>query len=179
MQLDLKNAYGQMRRSRTLRAVIRRCPALAPQLAQQWVQGVTWAWTRTDGQWETFLSERGGWQGSPDSNPTFCFGLEDALDDGLQGADGLLRLGYADDTFLDGHPAAMETQWPSLLAALADAGHEVNPTKCNLWVGPPAHRAPADDAAVQRLCMLCPPVTGAITVMGDGGRRQLFHSHWW
>ena len=35
LQLDLKNAYGRMLRSQTLRAVIRRCPALAPQLAQQ------------------------------------------------------------------------------------------------------------------------------------------------
>ena len=63
---------------------------------------------------------------------TFCFGLEDALDDGLRGAEGMLRLGYAGDTFLDGTPAAIETQWPSLQAALADAGHEANPAKCNL-----------------------------------------------
>ena len=49
LQLDLKNAYGRMMRSHTLRAVVRRCPAFAPQLAQQWAPGVTWVWARTDG----------------------------------------------------------------------------------------------------------------------------------
>ena len=35
LQLDLKNAYGRMHRSTALAAMIRRCPGLAPQLAQQ------------------------------------------------------------------------------------------------------------------------------------------------
>ena len=135
LQLDLKNAYGRMLRSRTLRAVVRRCPALAPQLAQQWSPGVTWAWARTNGVWGTFLSERGGWQGSPDSNPTFCYGLEDALDDGLADAVGILRLGYADDTFLDGPPVALDNQWPRLRVALEEAGHEVQPNKCIFGLG--------------------------------------------
>ena len=41
LQIDLRNAYGQMTRSHTLRAVIKRCPGLAPQLAQQWAAGAT------------------------------------------------------------------------------------------------------------------------------------------
>ena len=178
LQIDLKNAYGQTKRSHTLAAVIRRCPALAPQLAQQWEPGATRAWVRVNGCWEWFESHRGGWQGSPDSNPAFCYGLEDAFAKAMPEQDDLSpecsspqqplrRLGYADDTFLDADPETLLQKWPAILAALQEAGHEVNATKCNLWTGADSTAMTAGmQAALQQLCETFPANAQAIKIMG-------------
>ena len=48
LQVDIKNAYGQMLRSKTLAAVRTRCPALAPQLAQPLVPQLVQQLVSTD-----------------------------------------------------------------------------------------------------------------------------------
>ena len=174
LQIDLKNAYGQMKRSHTLKAVIEKCPGLAPQLAQQWEQGATRAWVRTQGTWTSFLSERGGWQGSPDSNPTFCYGLEAVFAQCLETSGDARRLGYADDTFLDANPVALLDSWPLVLTKLEAAGHEINPTKCHLWHS--GHYADeAQSQASEQLAAMFPTTTTTITVMGTeaGGDHTL------
>lgn len=166
LQLDLKNAYGRMYRSRTLAAVREKCPALAPQLAQQWDAGATWAWTRVDGVWTTFRSERGGWQGSPDSNPVFCLDLEQAFDEAGLTNHGVARVGYADDTFLDGDACNIEAAWPDTLAALTRHGHEVQPTKSHLWAASDTERSLEDMLALATLSETFPCTSGNLHVMG-------------
>ena len=145
---------------------------MAPQLAQQWAPGVSWAWTKVEGAWDSFLSERGGWQGSPDSNPSFCYGLEDVFDEGLAGAVDVQRLGYADDTFLDGTPESLLAQWPLLQAAFEAAGREAQPPTCHLLTH-------LDDAGsghqayeLAHLGQIFDSTTGPLTIMGpEAGAR--------
>ena len=166
LQVDLKNAYGRMYRSRTLEAVRTKCPALAPQLAQQWERGATWAWTKVNGVWTTFLSERGGWQGSPDSNPVFCMDLEAAFDEADLEKLQVARVGYADDTFLDGHASDLERAWPAAMEALSRHGHEVQPAKCHLWAADNRERSLEDMTALANLSEIFPCTSGNLTVMG-------------
>ena len=166
LQVDLKNAYGRMYRSRTLEAVRTKCPALAPQLAQQWERGATWAWTKVNGVWTTFLSERGGWQGSPDSNPVFCMDLEAAFDEADLEKLQVARVGYADDTFLDGHASDLERAWPAAMEALTRHGHEVQPAKCHLWAADNRERSLEDMTALANLSEIFPCTSGNLTVMG-------------
>ena len=133
LQLDLKNAYGRMRRSTALTAVMRKCPGLAPQLAQQWQGGATKAWIRENGEWSQLSPARGIWQGGPDSNPVFCIAQEAAFDEADVEDVGCARIGYADDTFLEGAAVGVEVAWPKVVAALERRGQEVQPPKCGLW----------------------------------------------
>ena len=167
LQIDLRNAYGQMKRSHTLQAVIKRCPGLAPQLCQQWAPGATRAWVRIGAEWRQIESARGGWQGSPDSNPTFCNGLEEVFAQSLGDVSGVQRLGYADDTFLDAAPTAMMAQWPAILDALEAAGHEVSPAKCHLWRSPDQDNEDDEQrTAVVQFAQMFPATSGTITIMG-------------
>ena len=87
-----------------------------------------WAWTRVDGRWHTLLTERGGWQGSPDSNLVFCLDLEQAFEDAGLDAGAVTRIGYADDTFLDGTPADLRliSRTKQLNKAMCRTGFDVS-----------------------------------------------------
>lgn len=78
LQLDLANAYGAMFRAHALKATAARLPELARPMAAMWRPGTTAAWARVAGEWRSIPTERGTWQGGPESNIVFCCSLEAA-----------------------------------------------------------------------------------------------------
>ena len=166
LQIDLKNAYGQMYRSKALRELSAKCPQMAPMAAQQWQSGASWAWFKVDGKWEAFESERGGWQGSPDSNPTFCLGLTRPLETAVPEGGPCACLGYADDTFIEGPAAEVESVWTALTSELVQDGHTVQAAKCNLWAATGVERSEEDKRALERLTNLIPTTQGMLSIMG-------------
>ena len=167
LQLDLRNAYGRMLRGPALQAVLRSCPALAPQLAAQWELGTTKAYVWCEGQCERVDVERGAWQGGPDSNPTFCLSLEEAFQDTDLAADlGCARVGYADDTFVSASARTLAAHWSGMINRLAASGFEAQPTKCG-WLragGTEAVGADADGETL--LSRFIPRREGAALIMG-------------
>ena len=166
LQIDLKNAYGQMYRSTALRELSAKCPQLAPMAAQQWQSGASWAWFKVDGKWEAFEAERGGWQGSPDSNPIFCIGLTRPFEAAVPEGGPCACLGYADDTFIEGPAEEVERVWTSLTSELERDGHTVQPSKCSLWAAAGAERSEEDTRALERLTGLIPTTQGMLSIMG-------------
>ena len=66
---------------------------------------------RQDGAWHQLSPTRGIWQGGPDSNPVFCVAQEEAFEEAEVEQLGCARIGYADDTFLEGATEGVEAAW--------------------------------------------------------------------
>ena len=86
-------------------------------------------------------------------------------------ADGkpVARTAYADDSFLAGRLRRLERLWPRLRAALTRAGHEVQETKCALWLHRAANLTEDDLAALERLCARFKRAGPTLKILGSEG----------
>ena len=98
----------------------------------------------------------------------FCLSLDQALDEALPpgAGDGPVRIGYADDTFVDGTATQVAQAWPHIEASLAAAGHSIQPIKCHLWSARHSQRCPDDERALAGLAELFPLTHGNLRIMG-------------
>ena len=76
------------------------------------------------------------------------------------------RIGYADDTFIDGTASQVAAAWPLIQESLTAAGHEVQPAKCHLWAASERVRSTEDAEALVRLSQSFPLSTGNLCIMG-------------
>ena len=80
-------------------------------------------------------TNRGGWQGSQQMMHMFAMGLEEVF--GFRRVvtenEGTMRIGYADDLHFCGKTTWLAKRWPMIVAALAEAGLEAQPTKSKFW----------------------------------------------
>ena len=142
-----------------LTAAAQHAPPVATLMASQW-QGANIAWMRTSGVWTAIPTARGGWQGSAAMPVTFALALEVCLHavvgspatplDDAAGQHAVARVGYADDQFLHGDPAALLDVWQPLVDALER--HSVQPSKCHVWC-PSADDPAWSNPAYDELCM--------------------------
>ncbi len=79
--LDATNAFGNMSRIHSLRAIRDKLPSLAPIMSSIWATGPTNVWVETSpGIWQTHLVYDGLFQGECLASIIYCLGAATALD---------------------------------------------------------------------------------------------------
>ena len=84
----------------------------------------------------------------------------------------ICRIGYGDDQFLHGPPAALAELWPRLVSNLTDGGHDVQQHKCHVWC--PACDDPQSmpNPHVDALAELMQNDTGGMLLLGTTSRGE-------
>ena len=196
LQLDLKNAYGQISRDEMLEAPRSDAPELARCAAAQW-RGPVHAWTRDGQGWRHFETERGGWQGSALMQTAFAIALTWRLRATLpQGRDAVHAppedqvfpdggpeveqdcgrpgigvhgwVAYADDTHVVGTPVQLERSMSLLCDSLPHGGHVLQLAKCHVWCPCPRELDEDNAAALQRLHDVVAAAPDGLVVLGGG-----------
>ena len=192
LQLDLKNAYGQISRDEMLEALRSDAPELARCAAAQW-RGAVCAWTRDGEGWRHFVTERGGWQGSALMQTAFAIALTWRLRATLPQGRGAGQappettafpdnernvevasaaahgwVAYADDTHVVGTPLQLEHSMQLLRESLPHGGHALQLAKCHVWCPHPHELDEENAAAFGRLRAVVAEAPAGLVVLGGG-----------
>ena len=82
------------------------------------------------------------------------------------------RIGYADDQFLHGPPAALAALWPRLVNCLAEGGHDVQQQKCHVWCPACDDPQSVPDPHVDILAGYMQKDTGGVLLLGTTSRGE-------
>ncbi len=139
---DIRNAFGQVPRSKVLSAVSKYCPGLIPILLCSWRSGSTPLSLPIGlGQWKTVEVVDGVFQGECLSSAVFCIVMRCVIDEFNRRAAllpqpllGAKILAYVDDCVLVAPIVEFQQAWALWCCCLQDFGFEVVHAKCSCWL---------------------------------------------
>ena len=139
ISLDLINAFGDTRRARVVSSMQGRLPSMIRAFRQLWDSGVHRVWVQVGpNQWESFAVYDGLFQGFCEASAAFALALQIELQRAAQeAADMGIRvqiLSYNDDTYFVVDPHGAATVIAIIERILAEAGWQLQRSKCCAWV---------------------------------------------